>query len=413
MIRSIQILFLLLVFYNIGLSQNHPPQPITRFLISAIPYDNDSLIVPARYFDNGSYDLETPAEFLRFSYSPDPDDTIRIFTCANSEPQVLLNVYVFDEEDAYEYNSSLIALSTQYCGYQSQSMTDTQSPVIFLIEKVLPTPPNPNINICLQAKDFVAYGYDNGDPENMLVHFSFSENIDDTTRCYSCLDKGYYIYDIYAIDTVGNQIHSTTTLDVKANAGCFIDLLDTIPPIALCTNDTIFSIDSNGLVTVFPEALNDGSNDDKTEAEDLVFSFSDTETDSLSFTCDDLGEHTVSLIVTDEVGNTSECTSIIVITDPGSYCNPSFSMNVLPTSQYKLYPNPSNGFYIQWNTGQSSEAYSVKVIDPSGRLVYESAVSYAGDYILPNVTTGMYMVLIVPESGSPSRFKWMCSCDRL
>jgi hypothetical protein len=200
---------------------------------------------------------------------------------------------------------------------------------------------------------------------------------------------------------------------VKANAGCFIDLLDTIPPMALCNSDTIFTIDSNGEVTVFPESLNGGSYDDKTEAENLKFSFSGSETDSLLFTCDDLGDHMVSLIVTDEVGNMSECTSIIFITDPEKYCHPSSSKNVSPTSQYKLFPNPGNGFYIQMNTGQLSEAYSVKVIDPSGRIVYESAVSHSGDYILPNVTTGMYVVLIVPESGNPSRFKWMCSCDRM
>ncbi len=407
MIRIFQIQILLMLFQNIALAQNHPPQPITRFLISAIPYDNDSLIVPARYFDNGSYDLETPAGSLRFSYSTDPDDTIRIFTCANSEPQVLLNVYVFDEEDAYEYNSSLIALSTQYCGYQSQNKTDTQSPVIFLIEKVLPTPPNPNINICLKAEDFVVYGYDNGDPGNTLVHFSFSENIDDTTRCYSCLDKGYYIYDIYASDTVGNQIHSTTTLDVKANAGCFVDLLDTIPPMALCNSDTIFSIDSNGQVTIFPESLNGGSYDDKTEEKNLEFSFSGLETDSLLFTCDDLGDHMVSLIVTDKAGNTSACMDNIVITDPENHCNTSATENLLPAYLYKLYPNPSTGFYIQRNSGQSSENFSIKIIDSSGRIVYESNKSYTEDYIFPNVVSGMYMVFILSESGSPGRFKWM------
>src|SRR5687767_4302348 len=83
----------------------------------------------------------------------------------------------------------------------------------------------------------------------------------------------------------------------------------------------------------------------------------------LIFTCDDLGENVVTLVVADEVGNTSECTSIIFITDPENYCTHSSSKNVSPSLLYKLFPNPSEGFYIQRNSVLSSAPYSVKIID--------------------------------------------------
>ena len=183
MIRSFQVLILCLVVYNVGLTQNHPPLPITRSFIAVLPYETDSLIVPARYFDNGSYDLETPQELLRFSFSTNPEDTILILTCADAEPFISCQVYVFDEEDAYEYNQSVFYLIDQYCGTQSQANTDTQSPVMFVIERILPTPPDPNINFCLRPTDFVIYGYDNLDPSNTMVSYSFSANPEDTIRC--------------------------------------------------------------------------------------------------------------------------------------------------------------------------------------------------------------------------------------
>ncbi|MEO6133438.1 MAG: LamG-like jellyroll fold domain-containing protein, partial [Saprospiraceae bacterium] len=386
-----------------------PPQPICRTLISAIPYETDSLIIPARYFDNGSYDQETPHELLRFSYSTDPADSIRVVTCATAQSFVVFDVYVFAAEGTYDYCSVAIEFSDQYCGVQSQSMTDNESPVIFIEEKILPTHPDPNIRFCLRPQDFVLYGYDNSDPNNTMIDYSFSSNFDDTVRCYSCMDEGYYLLDIYAIDTAGNQIHVPTSILIRANAGCFIDLLDTIPQVSICISDTVLNVDTTGQITIFPNSLNAGSYDDKTEEQNLQYSFSENDSDSLIFTCDDLGEHIFSIIVTDEVGNTSECTSNLVISDSANYCETSSSDNISSFSMFSIYPNPGEGFYIRRNAGNSSEAYSVKVIDAMGRLVYESGVLYTGEYIVTNLTAGMYSVLIMPKSASPCYLKWICT----
>jgi len=386
-----------------------PPQPICRTLIAGFPYESDSLIIPARYFNNGSYDQETPAELLRFSYSTDPNDTIRVLTCEDDQPWIGFDVYVFDAEGAYEYCAIAILLFDQYCGTLSQSLTDIQSPVLFVTEKILPTPPDPNLTFCFKPEDFVLYGYDNLNPDNTLIHYSFSANPDDTMRCYSCHDEGYYLLDIYAIDTAGNQIHVPTSIDVRANAGCFIDLLDTVPPASLCIPDTIFNVDSAGQITIFPIDLNAGSYDDKTEEENLQYSFSEIDADSIIFSCEDLGEHILSIVVTDEVGNTSTCTSSFSLVDPAHYCEPSSSDRISLSSLYRLYPNPGSGFYIQRNAAHSSEVYTVKVIDLLGRIVYEEVDLNAGDYIIPNVRPAIYIVLIMPERGAPSKFKWIKS----
>jgi hypothetical protein len=329
-------------------------------------------------------------------------------TCEDDQPWIGFDVYVFDAEGAYEYCAIAILLFDEYCGTPSQSLTDTQSPLLFVTEKILPTPPDPNLTFCLKPEDFVLYGYDNLNPDNTLIHYSFSANPDDTMRCYSCQDEGYYLLDIYAIDTAGNQIHVPTSIDVRANAGCFIDLLDTVPPVSLCTSDTVLNVDAAGQITIFPNSLNAGSYDDKTEEQNLQYSFSEIDSDFLTFTCEDLGEHIISIVVTDEVGNTSICTSSIIIADSANYCEPSSSSNISPSSMFRIYPNPGEGFFIRRSAGYSTEAYAIKVIDTMGRLVYENGVSYAGEYIGTNFTPGIYSVLIVPRTGSPCHIKWIC-----
>ena len=92
-----------------------PPQPICRSLVSAIPYETDSLIIPARYFDKESYDEGTPQELLRFSYSTDPTDSIRVVTCATAQAVVPFEVYVFDAEGTYGYCTVVIELSDKFC----------------------------------------------------------------------------------------------------------------------------------------------------------------------------------------------------------------------------------------------------------------------------------------------------------
>lgn len=59
------------------------------------------LMIPARLFDSGSFDHCSQQKYLRFSFSEDTQDTIRIVDCTNSGFQ-FFNVFIWDEAGNYE-----------------------------------------------------------------------------------------------------------------------------------------------------------------------------------------------------------------------------------------------------------------------------------------------------------------------
>src|SRR5690606_13606595 len=64
-----------------------------------------------------------------------------------------------------------------------------------------------------------------------------------------------------------------------------------------------------GMVTISPDQIDDGSSDNCGPVTLSV--------DPSSFDCEDLGENEVILTVTDASGNTSTCTAIVTVEDPG------------------------------------------------------------------------------------------------
>ncbi|MCC5946772.1 MAG: HYR domain-containing protein, partial [Bernardetiaceae bacterium] len=103
----------------------------------------------------------------------------------------------------------------------------------------------------------------------------------------------------------------TVTDDSGNSADCSFDVLaiDTIAPVAVCQAVTI-QLDATGNATLAPTAVNDGSSDNCTADGDLVLSLSQT-----AFDCSDLGTNTVTLTVTDGVGNSSTCNATITVED--------------------------------------------------------------------------------------------------
>jgi len=94
-----------------------------------------------------------------------------------------------------------------------------------------------------------------------------------------------------------------------------IEPCETADPIAVC-QDVSINLDETGNATLSPADVDNGSSDECTLPENLVLSL-----DRTNFICNDvdLSPITVTLTITDEAGNSSECTSSVTV-NPGNNC---------------------------------------------------------------------------------------------
>ncbi len=76
------------------------------------------------------------------------------------------------------------------------------------------------------------------------------------------------------------------------------------------TQDITIALDDNGVAIVTPSQIDNGSTDNVTLQNDLVLIL-----DQTTFDCDDLGDNTVSLTVTDEAGNSGTGMATVTIED--------------------------------------------------------------------------------------------------
>ena len=144
--------------------------------------------------------------------------------------------------------------------------------------------------------------------------------------------KALYTDEVTFIGTVGDSMTADIAISVSWNLGSFLpgetkrisygylldpddidNFIDDVtcfnPPVAMCQDQTI---NLNGTTSSFTSAmaLDGGSTDDCG-----IISY---EASQLSFTCDDLGDNMVTLIVTDEDGLSDTCISIVTVVDSGN-----------------------------------------------------------------------------------------------
>lgn len=93
-----------------------------------------------------------------------------------------------------------------------------------------------------------------------------------------------------------------------------ITVVDNIAPTALCKPVTV-TVDNNGLATVTPTMLNNGSLDNCTPSSNLVFSLTTASLPSLNVSCLGNAPSSIILNVTDASGNTASCTSTLTLQD--------------------------------------------------------------------------------------------------
>ena len=83
-----------------------------------------------------------------------------------------------------------------------------------------------------------------------------------------------------------------------------------VQPPEVNTQDITVQLDVNGTVSITPEQIDNGSTAGCTEGGELTFSL-----DKTDFTCDDLGNNTVTLTVSDENGNYASGTATVTVED--------------------------------------------------------------------------------------------------
>ncbi len=119
--------------------------------------------------------------------------------------------------------------------------------------------------------------------------------------------KGVHTITFTAFDGCGNSSQCAMQVVVE----------DAMPPAPVCNNGVSVTIQTNGLVTITPDMVEGGSNDNCTPSDQLVLQVSPN-----TFTCQDIGTRTVTLSVTDQAGNTAFCQTQVVVQDNLGVCPP-------------------------------------------------------------------------------------------
>ncbi len=172
------------------------------------------------------------------------------------------------------------------------TVTDETAPVLGCQDITVPL--DADGNATLSAADIVASLSDNCDTDPTL-------SID--VSSFDCADVGANTVVVTATDDSGNTATCTATVTV----------VDDLAPTAEAAPATV-AIGEGGTVTITGADV-DGGSDDNCSLDSLSVEPS-------TFTCEDLGENTVTLTVSDTAGNVASATTTVTVTDPGNFCDP-------------------------------------------------------------------------------------------
>jgi len=120
-----------------------------------------------------------------------------------------------------------------------------------------------------------------------------------------------------------------------------------------------------------------------------------------TFDCNDMGENSVTVTVTDSSGQTSTCVTTVTVVDPNNFCNLGVSDDEL-MGGLSIYPNPAKGkFTLRYDTSVSIEYLTIT--DITGKIVGTQKVSNTSGLEtvdVSGISTGLYFVKV--NSGNRS-----------
>jgi hypothetical protein len=129
-----------------------------------------------------------------------------------------------------------------------------------------------------------------------------------TDLCGGMVDIAYSQDPMTSFPVGTTEVTATATDDAGNTATCTFNVIvtDDELPMAVC-QDIDVSLDANGMATIAAAQIDNGSTDN--------CGIANIEVSPSSFDCDDLGDQTVTLTVTDLSGNIGTCTATVSVAD--------------------------------------------------------------------------------------------------
>lgn len=186
----------------------------------------------------------------------------------------------------------------------------------------------------------------------------------------SGLAAGTFTLDV--TDACGNTDSETIVIDVDDNTN----------PVANCVSSYSVDVWSGNNVAISASAIDDGSTDNCG-----IDSYSLSQT---TFSVSDAGNNTVTLTVTDDSGNTDQCTTTVTVNNTTGVEEAELLSNML------IYPNPSEGtFQVDLSSADLEKDATLTVVDKLGRVVFTIAATQSNISVdLGGVSNGVYLVRV-------------------
>ncbi|MCB0462526.1 MAG: HYR domain-containing protein, partial [Flavobacteriaceae bacterium] len=241
-----------------------PPTVVTQNIIVQLDATGNASIT-ADQIDNGSVDNCTLQENLIFALD------ITDFTCADLG------------------NNTVSLTVTDEVGNSASA-----DATVTVEDSISPTVTTQNITVQLDASgnaSITTGQVDNGSSDNCSIS-SFSLDITD----FTCADLGDNTVELTVTDQSGNSATASATVTVE----------DNITP-TVVVQDVTVQLDGSGNASITTGDIDNGSTDN--------CSIANLSLDVTTFTCADLGDNTVSLTVTDEVGNSASADATVTVED--------------------------------------------------------------------------------------------------
>lgn len=184
-------------------------------------------------------------------------------------------------------------------------------------------------------------------------------------------------------------INSATDSNLTDTSAIF-SILDTVNPDAVCSDTTVY-LGETGTVTIDSSFVDGGSEDD--------FGIATIGLSLSEFSCDHVGDNTVTVTVTDVNGNQSSCDATVTIEDPLDACSGAvdpldFSVGV------NVYPNPARDELTITCVLEVEKELEIRIYDILGHevMVVLEGRKLPGSYDfhidLSNLKQNTYMLMI-------------------